>query len=64
MAHKEIIADHLPDTLNRVTGAGLGMTWASAGWAWLGANQSSITAACAIVGLGLTIYGVWRGRGQ
>lgn len=58
---KELIEQHLPEAVNRVTGAGLGVTWLSASWSWLGNNQSSIASLCAIIGLCVTVYGVfWR----
>lgn len=58
---KDLLEQHLPEAVNKITGAGLGMTWFSAAWAWLGTNQSSIASLCAICGLLLTVYGVfWR----
>lgn len=57
---REIIEQHLPEAVNRVTGAGVGVTWMSAAWAWLGTNQSAIASVCAILGLCLTAYGVFR----
>lgn len=56
-----ITPDHpLPEAVNRFTGAGASLWSASAAWAWLGNNQSSIASVCAILGVILTAYGVFR----
>jgi hypothetical protein len=54
----EIVQEQIPEAVNRITSAGLGVTGFSVLWDWLGTNQAAITATCGIVGLALTAVGV------
>lgn len=56
----KILADHLPDAVNKFTGAGLGATGASTLWSWIGTNHTQLTVCIALIGLIVTIYGVFR----
>lgn len=57
---KQVVEQQIPEALNRFTGTGASLWSASAAWAWLGSNQSSIASVCAILGVALTAYGVFR----
>lgn len=60
MAHKDLIEHHLPDAVNRVTGAGVTMWSGSAIWSWIGTNHTQLTVCFAFIGLCFTIYGVFK----
>lgn len=57
MNHQDI-----PQALNGVTASGLSVTWASAGWAWIGSNSDQLTVLFGFIGLCITVYGVFRRR--
>jgi hypothetical protein len=51
-----------PEIINKITGTGLGVTWFSFAWIWLGDNQAPIAACCTIMATLVTLYGVFRSK--